>query len=79
MAVIGRRSGVANVLSVDISGLIAWGMWRFLNGSLMPGMERKLRITLDWSLDLFFPKDLVQVGIETAPTISTEPSHQASP
>ena len=79
MAVIGRRSGVANVLGVDISGPIAWGMWRFLNRSLMPGMERKLRITLDWGLDLLFPKDLVQVGIETAPTISTEPSHQASP
>jgi NADH:ubiquinone reductase (H+-translocating) len=79
MAVIGRRTGVANVLGVDISGPIAWAMWRFLNRSLMPGMERKLRITLDWGLDLLFPKDLVQVGIATAPTISTEPSHQASP
>ena len=79
MAVIGRRSGVANVLGVDISGPIAWGMWRFLNRSLMPGTERKLRITLDWGLDLLFPKDLVQVGIATAPTISTEPGRQASP
>jgi NADH dehydrogenase len=79
MAVIGRRSGVATVLGFDISGLIAWMMWRSLNLSLMPGAERKLRIMLDWGLDLLFAKDLVQVGTQTALTISTEPDTEASP
>jgi NADH:ubiquinone reductase (H+-translocating) len=77
MAVIGRRSGVATILGVDVSGFVAWAMWRFVNRSLMPGAERKLRITLDWGLDLLFPRDLVQVGIATAPTIDTDPGHPA--
>jgi hypothetical protein len=34
---------------------------------------------LDWGLDLLFAKDLVQVGTQTAPTISTEPDTEASP
>ena len=56
---------VANVLGVDFSGLIAWMMWRALNLSLIPGAERKLRIMLDWGLDLIFPKDIVEIGIGT--------------
>jgi NADH dehydrogenase len=79
MAVIGRRSGVATILGVDVSGFFAWAMWRFVNRSLMPGAERKLRITIDWALDLLFPRDLVQVGIQTAPTISTDPTGKPRP
>jgi len=79
VAVIGRRRGVANVLGIDFSGLIAWMMWRALNLSLIPGAERKLRIMLDWGLDLIFPKDIVEIGIDTGPTISTEPNGEAAP
>jgi NADH dehydrogenase len=77
MAVIGRRSGVATVLGIDVSGLLAWAVWRSLNLSLMPRVDRKIRIMFDWTLDLLFPKEFVQVGVETAPTISTEPRTDA--
>jgi NADH:ubiquinone reductase (H+-translocating) len=77
MAVIGRRSGVATVLGIDVSGPIAWAVWRSLNLSLMPRVDRKIRIMFDWTLDLLFPKELVQVGVQTAPTISTEPRTDA--
>jgi hypothetical protein len=25
----------------------------------LPGFERKIRVALDWTLDLFFPRDIV--------------------
>ena len=53
--------------------------WRALNLSLIPGAERKLRIMLDWGLDLIFPKDIVEIGIGAGPTISTEPNGEAAP
>jgi hypothetical protein len=33
-------------------------------------MEKKLRVALDWTLDLLFSKDLVQFLMVRAPTVS---------
>jgi NADH dehydrogenase len=60
LAAIGRRTGVAKILGFKISGFIAWWLWRTIYLSKLPRLEKKLRVTLDWSLDLLFCKDLVQ-------------------
>jgi NADH dehydrogenase len=60
LAAIGRRTGVANILGVNFSGFIAWWMWRTIYLSKLPRLEKKVRVALDWSLDLLFSKDLVQ-------------------
>ena len=60
LAAIGRRTGVANVLGVNFSGFIAWWLWRTIYLSKLPRLEKKLRVALDWTLDLMFSKDLVQ-------------------
>jgi NADH dehydrogenase len=60
LAVIGRRTGVANILGVHVSGLLAWWLWRTIYLMKLPRFEKKLRVALSWTLDLFFPKDLVQ-------------------
>lgn len=46
--------------SVRFSGLLAWLMWRGIYLSKLPGLERKVRVLLDWTIELFFPKDIVQ-------------------
>ena len=61
LAAIGRRTGVANILGVNFSGFIAWWMWRTIYLSKLPRLEKKVRVALGWSLDLFFSKDLVQL------------------
>jgi NADH dehydrogenase len=61
LAAIGQRRGVANVLGVNFSGFFAWWFWRTLYLSKLPRLEKKVRVALDWTLDLFFSKDLVQV------------------
>ena len=61
LAAIGRRTGVANILGINFSGFLAWWMWRTIYLSKLPRLEKKVRVALGWSLDLFFSKDLVQL------------------
>jgi NADH dehydrogenase len=60
LAAIGRRTGVARILGFKFSGFIAWWLWRTIYLSKLPRTEKKLRVALDWTLDLVFSKDLVQ-------------------
>jgi NADH dehydrogenase len=60
LAAIGRRTGVASILGVNFSGFLAWWLWRSIYLSKLPGIDRKVRVALDWTLDLLFEKDLVQ-------------------
>src|SRR5207244_9590281 len=57
LASIGRRMGVARVLGFNFSGFFAWWMWRTLYLSKLPGLDKKVRVAFDWSLDLLFPTD----------------------
>ncbi len=70
LASIGRRTGVANVFGINFSGFIAWWMWRTIYLSKLPRLEKKVRVALDWTLDLFFSKDLVQFKTARAPHLS---------
>lgn len=70
LATIGRRTGVANILGINFSGFIAWWLWRTIYLSKLPRAEKKLRVALDWTLDLLFSKDLVQFDTFRSPTIS---------
>jgi NADH dehydrogenase len=60
LAAIGQRRGVANILGMNFSGFFAWFLWRTIYLSKLPRFEKKLRVALDWTLDLFFDKDNVQ-------------------
>ena len=42
------------------SGLLAWMMWRAVYLSKLPGPERKVRVLVDWNIELFFPRDIAQ-------------------
>ena len=70
LAAIGRRTGVANILGLNFSGFIAWFLWRTIYLSKLPRFEKKVRVALDWTLDLFFSKDLVHFMILRSPTVS---------
>jgi NADH:ubiquinone reductase (H+-translocating) len=70
LAAIGQRAGVANIFGINFSGFLAWWLWRTIYLSKLPRFEKKLRVALDWTLDLLFGKDLVQFQTFRAPTIS---------
>ena len=54
-----HRSAVAEIMGMRFSGFIAWWLWRTIYLMKLPGFERKLRVAIDWTLDLFFPRDIV--------------------
>jgi NADH:ubiquinone reductase (H+-translocating) len=62
LAALGRRTGVASIRGRLIAGFFAWWLWRTVYLFKMPGFKRKVRIALEWTLDLFFQRDLVQIG-----------------
>lgn len=86
LAAIGRRTGVARVFGVTFSGFVAWWLWRTIYLSKLPRLEKKIRVAIDWTLDLVFSKDFVQFltvrGHEAVSTMVTasdqELAHQAS-
>jgi NADH dehydrogenase len=61
---------VAEILGMRFSGLIAWLLWRTIYLSKLPGTQKKVRVALDWTLDLFFSKDIVELPTLRAPTMS---------
>jgi NADH dehydrogenase len=46
--------------TMRFSGLLAWLMWRGIYMAKLPGLERKIRVLIDWTIELFFPRDIVQ-------------------
>ena len=60
LAAIGRRTGVARIFGINFSGFFAWWLWRTIYLSKLPRFEKKLRVAIDWTLDLLFAKDFVQ-------------------
>ena len=58
LATIGHRKAVAQILGMRFSGLIAWFMWRSIYLMKLPGLDRKLRVMAEWTIELFFPRDI---------------------
>ena len=63
MAIIGKRSGIATFLGVNISGFVAWLIWRNVYLSKIPTFDKKIRVFLDWIIDLFFDRDISRLKL----------------
>jgi NADH dehydrogenase len=58
LAAIGHRKAVADIMGMQFHGFIAWFMWRTIYLAKLPGLERKVRVMMEWSLELVFPRDI---------------------
>jgi NADH dehydrogenase len=68
---LGQHTAVAELLGgIKISGLFAWLLWRGFYLSRLPGFERKLRVWIDWTLDLFSHRDLAQLNVQRTERVS---------
>ena len=61
LAVIGERQAVAEIFGFHFKGFLAWWMWRSIYLAKLPGIARKLRVMIDWTFDLVFPRDISQI------------------
>lgn len=66
LATVGHRVGVASIMGRQFSGWLPWWMWRTYYLARLPRVERRLRVTIDWTLDLFFPRDIVALPVRSA-------------
>jgi NADH dehydrogenase FAD-containing subunit len=63
IATIGKRSGVAILFGLKIHGFVAWWLWRTFYLANMPTIEKKLRVMVDWTIDIFFNHDVTRLKI----------------
>src|SRR5262249_62006606 len=61
MGSLGHRSAVAEVFGFKLSGFLAWWLWRTVYLMKLPGLDRKIRVAVDWTLDLLLPVGHVQL------------------
>jgi NADH dehydrogenase len=72
MGALGHRSAVAEVFGVKLSGFLAWWLWRTIYLMKLPGLDRKIRVAVDWTLNLLLPPDIVQLRTERSVGIRRE-------
>jgi NADH dehydrogenase len=66
MASLGARRGIAAFANGTIlTGFVAWLLWRTYYLLRLPGLDRKVRVGLDWALGLIFRRDIAQLRIFT--------------
>jgi NADH dehydrogenase len=78
LASIGRRMGVARIFGFNFSGFFAWWLWRTVYLSKLPGLDKKIRVAFDWTLDLLFPKDVCAIYEHDHLPDSHRPDHARS-
>jgi NADH dehydrogenase len=61
LATIGDKAAVAEIFGMHFKGFLAWWMWRTIYLAKLPGIKRKLRVMIDWTFDLIFPRDISQL------------------
>jgi NADH dehydrogenase len=69
---LGRYKGVAVVMGVRLRGFPAWFVTRSYHLLQLPTLYRKVRVVLDWTLSLFFPRDVAALGSLHDPTDAFE-------
>lgn len=78
---VGHQFAAVRLLGVRLSGFVAWFVWRTLYLGKLVGFGNKLRVMLDWTLDLFVERSSSQihatrVRLETAAAHDEEHEHQ---
>jgi NADH dehydrogenase len=62
VASLGLHKGVAQVYGVKVKGFPAWFMHRTYHLMRIPSINRKVRVTIDWTLALLLRREVVALG-----------------
>ncbi|HTD34938.1 MAG TPA: NAD(P)/FAD-dependent oxidoreductase [Candidatus Elarobacter sp.] len=66
MASLGARRGVAQLPGgFVLTGFLAWFLWRGYYLARLPGLDRQVRVALDWALGVLFPRDIAELRLYT--------------
>jgi NADH dehydrogenase len=59
---VGEHFAAVDLLGVRISGALAWFVWRSLYLTKLVGFGNKVRVMLDWTLDLLVERSISQIS-----------------
>ncbi len=62
VATLGRHKGIAEVLGLRLHGFAGWWVTRSYHLYQLPLAQRKLRVVVDWTVSLFFRRDIAELG-----------------
>jgi len=62
VATLGRYRGIADVLGLPLRGFPGWFVTRTYHLYQLPLLSRKLRVVVDWTVALFFRRDIAELG-----------------
>jgi NADH:ubiquinone reductase (H+-translocating) len=64
MVPLSRRTAVADLRGLKLYGLPAWLMWKTVYMLKLPTLAQRLRVVLDWTVELFFERDVSELRVE---------------
>ena len=62
VATLGRHKGIADVFGFPFRGFLGWWITRTSHLDQLPLVSRKFRVLIDWTVGLFFPRDIAELG-----------------
>ena len=76
----GQGQAVATTLGIRWRGIPAWWLARSYHLAMLPGTKRKLRLLVDWNIQLLFGRDASELGgLGRAPGLGEDPTGGGTP
>jgi NADH dehydrogenase len=63
VATLGRHKGIAEIPGMQLRGFLGWFVARTYHLYQLPLVSRRLRVVVDWTVALFFPRDIVELSV----------------
>jgi len=64
MVPLSRRTAVADLLGIKLAGFLAWLIWKAVYMLKLPTLAARLRVALDWTVELFFERDVSELAVQ---------------
>jgi NADH dehydrogenase len=78
LVALGGHYGAGNVKGIPVRGFVGWVLWRGFYLLRLPSWPKKIRVGLDWMIDLFTPRDTTQVKLVPTALLEAEKLMEAS-
>jgi len=67
MVPLSRRTAVADLRGVKMLGFPAWFLWKTVYMLKLPTLAARVRVVLDWTVELFFERDVSELTVDEEP------------
>jgi NADH dehydrogenase len=64
MVPLSRHTAVADLVGLKLTGFLAWFLWKTVYMLKLPTLAARVRVVLDWTVELFFERDVSELAVE---------------